>query len=285
MKPALPGHCPGEGSLGRAELPHPRGAKLERGKEDWRIMSDTYIDYYEVSEYGRHFIREVAALEGMDGVLVDLGRVKARVQTTVEAVEAALQVSSTQGSSVREGRGVVDRAAEVLRDRLKRFYFHLQSVPVGTRMDVHALFPGAKLGLLSRRKPADLVAYTDTVLRGFDSPANRDLPQGQTWKTMLSQGRGALVLAMEGKGTATTGSQATTGVLARARQDFLRFYNKVAKPLVRGVLADLGREHEYRRFFLDLQVGEGARAPRSGPLPGEDSAVVGEHPGYRMIVR
>lgn len=44
------------------------------------------------------------------------------------------------------------------------------------------------------------------------------------------------------------------GSLRQARTSFLAAYHKVARRLIRGLLAELGREHELRRYFRDLQA-------------------------------
>ena len=50
---------------------------------------------------------------------------------------------------------------------------------------------------------------------------------------------------------------------ARARAHFLRVYHGLAKPAVRALLTHLGRDHEYRQFFLDLQSGVISSANRA----------------------
>jgi hypothetical protein len=117
-------------------------------------MADMYIDYNEVSEYGRYFIREVARLESMGGTLVDIGKLKERMLAAVEAVEARLSESSTQSSMLRTGRDGTSDATKAMRDALRRYYYFLRSLPAGTPMDLQAFYPGGYLGDLPRLKPA-----------------------------------------------------------------------------------------------------------------------------------
>lgn len=61
---------------------------------------------------------------------------------------------------------------------------------------------------------------------------------------------------------------------AAARESFLHVYNKVAKKLIAGLLADLGREREYELFFTDLTVNEGG-SPAKKPATGDADAKTG----------
>jgi hypothetical protein len=265
-------------SCGVASLPCD-AAVHERQRR--QTMADVYIDYYEVSEYGRHFVREVARLEGTGGALVDIGQLKARMLAAVETVEQRLSESSAQSSALRTGRDGTSGATEAMRDALKRYLYFLRSLPAGTPMDLQAFYPGGNLGELPRLKPADVLARADVTLRGFDSPANAALPQAATWKSMLSAARAALAQALDAKGSAWSDDRTVTGDLMAARKEFLHLYHRVAKRLVRALLFDLGREHEYRRFFLDLQLSESARSQSTTPgtTPGTDAAPPATTPG------
>lgn len=216
---------------------------------------DPYIDYREVSVYGRYFYRHVEPLIGASE-LVDVEALRRRVLARVEAVEAELLVVGGPRSVERLGRGSVGEASEDMRDHLRRFYFHLQSLPVRSGVDVAAFFTGGKLGRISQHKPEDLLAQGDAVLRGFTLPASATLPESARWQTEITASRQALDEAIHGKLSASNDASAGTGALSQARSSFLVVYNKVAKRMIRGLLAELGREHELRRYFRDLQVNE-----------------------------
>jgi hypothetical protein len=51
------------------------------------------------------------------------------------------------------------------------------------------------------------------------------------------------------------------------REEFLNVYNGVAKPLVRGLLASLGKSAEYEHSFRDLQLNEEGRPTKTPPAP------------------
>jgi len=86
------------------------------------------------------------------------------------------------------------------------------------------------------------------------------------WQADIRATRTALAEAVTGKHGASSGATRVVGSLGQARLDFLHVYNKVAKPLIRGLLADLKREHELRRYFRDMQVHED-RAAAPGATP------------------
>lgn len=220
-------------------------------------MADRYIDYWEVSEYGHYCAQAVRTLVGASP-LVDMEALVRRILAAVEAVEAEVQRAGLHGSSFRLGRGDSGQATKRLRDLLRRFHHHLQTLPP-EEIDLEAFFPGGKLDGVHRLKPADLLSRAEQVLHGFLVPANVDLPGVSTWQPVLQEARDALDAAIHGKQRAQYDSIVATKGMMAARERFLDLYNGVAKPLVRGVLRDLGRANEYRRFFRDLQVNEGRR--------------------------
>jgi hypothetical protein len=228
---------------------------------------DRYIDYREVSEYGRYFVDNVEPLVGASP-LVDVDALRRQVLAVVEALEARLQGADTQKSSVRTERDSIEESVEDMRDLLRRFYRFLQSLPPQTKLDMAAFFAGGKLGSLGQHKPEDVLAQADGTLRGFSAPAHAELPGASAWQADIRTARTTLSQAITGKHGASSGATSAVGSLGQAREDFLHVYNKVAKRLIRGLLADLKREHELRRYFRDMQVHED-RAASPGEPPAE----------------
>ncbi|MBK9264014.1 MAG: hypothetical protein IPM54_29955 [Polyangiaceae bacterium] len=222
-------------------------------------MADPYIDYREVSEYGRQFVSAVTPLAGQSE-LVDVVKLAALVSSAVDAVEAELQKATSDRSDLRGERTDTSEAAETVRDTVSRFYYHLRSLPKATVFDFEAFYPGQTMGDLSSMKPADLNAKAGEVLRGFDTDKNKNVAAFSTWKTELATAHQTLTNALAGKGNATGKSFVATAALVEARKTFLHRYNKVAKPIMRGLLAQLGREHELPLYFKDLAVNEGGKA-------------------------
>ncbi|MDC3984890.1 hypothetical protein [Polyangium jinanense] len=219
-------------------------------------MADRYIDDGEVSEYGRHFVTEAKKLVGASE-LVDVAKLIARVLGAVEAVETELAKVRSQRSEVRTERGGTGEAEEAVRDVVTRFHAYLRSLPKGTSFDFEAFYPGKNLGEVAALKPADLVTKAADVLRGFDVARNAGLDAFVPWKQEIAGARSALDASLSGKSGAANRSVTTTAGLAAARAHFLKTYNQVAKPIVRGVLNELGRGEEVRLFFKDLTVQEG----------------------------
>jgi hypothetical protein len=220
-------------------------------------MADRYIDYWEVSVYGRYCASTVRTLVGASP-LVDMEVLAQRILAEVEAVEAEMQRAGFHGSSFRMERGDSGQATKWLRDLLRRFHHHLKTLPP-KELDFEAFFAGRKLDGVHRLKPEDLVSRAETVLRGFLVPANAELPGASQWQGALQDAHDALDTAIHGTHRARNNSILATTDMVAARERFLELYNGVAKPLVRGVLRDLGRANEYRRFFRDLQVNESRR--------------------------
>ncbi|MFN7145415.1 MAG: hypothetical protein ACK4YP_16700 [Myxococcota bacterium] len=227
-------------------------------------MADAYIDFFEVAEYGTHFVREGKKLVGASP-LVDVAALVARVQKAVDDVDAELGKAGISRSSLRTGRDEVAIAAPAARDTIDRFFHHLAAQPAASGIDVAAFFPGNKLGALARLKPADLRGKADEVLRGFDAPANVPIASLGSWKADIQAKRDDLDAALTGKGSSRGDSIIATAALTAARERFVALYNGVAKHLVRGMLSDLGRANELSLYFLDLQVHEGG--PRRNPAP------------------
>jgi hypothetical protein len=198
--------------------------------------------------------------------LVDVEALRQLILSAVVAVETGMLVTDTQHSSLRTERGGADALAETLADLLRRYYLYLQSLPPQVSFDLAAFFPAGKIKPVSSLKAEDLLSRADDVLRGFAMPANAMLPDAITWQAEIVVARANLAGAIGGKLGAAHGASGATESLVQARERFLRVYLKVARPLIRGLLAALGREHELRRFFRDMQVAE-SRAPGQ---PGEE---------------
>jgi hypothetical protein len=233
---------------------------------------DRYIDYREVSQYGRYFVDRAVELVGASP-LVDVEALRQMVLAAVVAVEAGMHGTDTQQSSLRTERGGTDLSAEALADLLRRYYLYLQSLPPQVSFDLAAFFPAGKIKPVSSLKAEDLLSRADDVLRGFAMPANALLPGTATWQPQIVVARANLAGAVGSKLGAAHGASGATESLVQARERFLRVYLKVARPLIRGLLAELGREHELRRFFRDMQVQE-SRAPgqprdEPGDLPSD----------------
>lgn len=223
-------------------------------------MADRYIDNREVVEYGRHFLREVIRLIGLSP-LVDIALLQQLIQAVVDAMEAALAMANRQQSGARTGRTGTSEAVADTNDALRRFHYHLKTLPQGTAFDHEAFFAGATLGGMVKLKPADLLARVEYTLSGFLAPANAGLPGADEWLPVVQQARNALAAAIAGKQVASGDNKDAAGSVAEIRERFLNLYNNVAKRAVWAVLAEVGRLDDYRRYFLDLQVNEDGRRP------------------------
>lgn len=223
-------------------------------------MPDSYIDYLEVGEYGGGFVKASEPLVGASA-LVDVAALRTKVADAVAKVDGELEKVGIRRGDLRTGRSGAGEAAEVGRKEIERFWHHLHTLDDGASADIEAFFPGNKLGALAALKPADVRSRLGEVLRGFAAPGNASLPDRPKWEQKLTAAHDALDAALGGKGTARAGAiQGTAGLIA-AREEFLRVYNRVAKPVVRGLLAELGREGELRLFFPDLTANERSRKP------------------------
>lgn len=225
---------------------------------------DRYIDVYEVSEYGRFFVDRVVALEGMSP-MVDVKVLGQRVMSAVQEVENVRAVSGTETSTERGGRVEVATLADEMRTLLRRFAHYLKSLPADAPVDMHSFFAEGRTGTLYRLKAADLLSVSARVLNGFTLPMHASLPGAESWQAAIAGMRTSLAAHLGNKQGASHSARHATAALSEARRDFLRVYNRVAKRVVRGLLVELGREREYRSFFLDLQVSEGAHRPADAP--------------------
>jgi hypothetical protein len=216
-------------------------------------MSDPYIDVFEVDEYSRYFLEQSIALIGASQ-LVSVEAVRERVRARMEAVAREILASGLQRSGLRTSRSDTGDAYEKMLDAVRRFHRYLQSLPPGTLIDVAAFFPGGYVG--TRRKAADLLAQGKQVLIGFEAPANASFPAATEWKTTFTVACVELEQAVVVKGSARRMTANASSSLQEARLQFVAVYNGLAKRLVRAVLQDIGRESEFRSFFLDLQVNE-----------------------------
>lgn len=227
---------------------------------------DNYIDYREVSEYGRNLTSGLAKLVGLCE-FVDVEKLRGIVDAKVDAVEAELQKARNDRTELHGERVGTHAAEEPVRDVVSRFFYFLRSLPKDTDIDTVAFFPGNVMGDLSALKPADLQAKAADVLRGFDTDKNKGKTPLIPWKTDIDTARLTLENAITGKGDATGKSFVATAALSNARKDFLHVYNKVAKHVVRGVLNHLDRSTEMPLFFKDLAVNEGGGGGASPNAP------------------
>jgi hypothetical protein len=219
-------------------------------------MADRYIDYFEVGEYGDHFVSEIVKLDGLS-TIVNVQALRDKVQSAVAKVDAELAKAGITRSGVRTGRDTTTAAVAAAKDLIERFYYHLLAQPKSAGIDVEAFYPGKNLGSISELKPADLGGKLAGVLRGFDAPANVAAAGALgSWQADLTAAIQALAAAEKGKGGARGDAINATADLAAAREDFLRVYNKVAKKAVQALLAVAARVGEYELFFKDLQVNE-----------------------------
>jgi len=227
-------------------------------------MPDKYIDYDEVSEYGGHAAREIKKLSGSSD-LVDADKLADKLADSVAAVESETAIARGQKNELRDKRGSTEDAYEEARDVVTRFYYHLRSLPTSVDFNFDAFYEGQTLGDTSKLKPADLRAKAGYILSGFDAPKNKSITTFASWKADISAAHDALNDALNGKGGAKKKTFVATASLIAAREKFLAFYHGVAKPLVRGLLNDVGRESEYKEIFRDLLVNEGAT--KDAPAP------------------
>lgn len=236
-------------------------------------MADTHIDCFEVSEYTDYFVARAVELVGASR----LANLEVAIELVLQArseVDSAILAAGLQRSAVRTARIDIHEASDRMIDNIRRFHRYVQSLPPGTAMDAAAFFPNGYSG--TRRKAADLLAQGKQVLNGFEAPANAAFPAGAEWRTSFTQARDVLQQALAEKGGASHVSLNATSALERARLAFVAVYNGIAKRLMRVILQELGREDEFTRFFLDLQVNEdGSRkpgAPEAPEVPGTPDA-------------
>lgn len=242
-------------------------------------MADKYIDNREVVEYGRHLLRELRNLIGLSN-LVDVALLQQLVQAVVDAMVAALATARLQQSGTRTGRTGTSEATADTVDALRRFHYHLKTLPQGTAFDHEAFFVGGTFGRIDRLKPADLLDRAEYTVSGFVAPANVGLPGAGEWLPVIMDARNTLAAAIEGKQDARGNDKDATGSVSEIRNRFLNLYNNVAKRLVWALLAEIGRLDDYRRYFLDLQVNEEGRRPGAEPeTPGTEPGAPDAEPG------
>jgi hypothetical protein len=242
------------------------------GSEQEAHVADKYFENREMVEYGQHFLREARRLIGLSP-LVDIALLLQLVQAVVDAMMAALATAQTQKSGTRTGRVGTSEAVADTVDVLRRFHYHLKTLPQDTVCDPEAFFAKGVAGRLDRLKPADLLSRTEYAVTGFSVPANAELPGAAEWQPAITTARDALAAAIAGKQEATSGNKDAVASVSEIRQSFLNLYNNVAKRLVWAALAEVGRLDDYRRYFLDLQVNEGGRGkyPETPAEPGDPS--------------
>lgn len=257
----------------RSHLAKPR--QLGRPSGRYAKVADTHIDYFEVSEYTQYFVEQAITLFGASP-LVNVEALVARVLQVQQIVEREVLASGLQRSLLRTTRGGITEAGDRMLDNIRRFHRYLQSLPPGTPLDAVAFFPNGYNG--QRRKAADLLAQGKQVLNGFAAPANATVPSGPEWQASFILARDVLQQALSEKGSASRVSLNATSALEEARLAFLAVYNGMAKRLVRVVLQDVGREHEFTRFFRDLQVNEGGSRSPEAP-EGPEAPKAPEAPG------
>lgn len=233
-------------------------------------MADSYIDYFEVSEYGQYFIEQARRLVGA-WPLVDMTALIAMVEGSVSRVNREIEAAGLERSELRGGRMDTSAAADAGRKMIRRFHGFLRSVDEERALDREALFPGGKVDLSGRVKPADVKARLDALIRGLMLPANMGLPDHQRWQSRLTRARDELAAALASRDGAGVATRQTNAGLREAREEFLHVYNRLAKRLVRTVLIALDRESEMPLFFRDLQVNEDSSWPAP---PGSDDDMV-----------
>jgi hypothetical protein len=232
-------------------------------------MADRYIDYWEAGKYGAYFMEHARSLIGASP-LVNIELLCSMMASAVSKMEAELDKMGIKRSSLRSGRDATTIATDTARKHIRRFFMHLGSLDDTANLDIEAFFPGYRLGDIATLEPAELGARMDDLLRAFAVPANRKLPQRETWKQTLTATRGALDDALSNKSQASRPPREGSTSLRQAHEEFFALYNGVAKPIVRGLLRSLGREHELELFFIDLQVSEAGRP--AGHSPADTSA-------------
>lgn len=226
-------------------------------------MADEHIDYGECGEYAAHFCAEAKGLIGATP-LVDVEALIALVKATAHAVATELAKQTSMTSAARDDRGKVEASTEAGRQEVTRFYTYLGSLDADVQHDKRAFFPGGKRGDVSKLKPADMQKKLAQVLSGFAAKSNEELPDASKWQPRIQKAHDDLAKAIELK-TGSVGTKIVhTKELVAARKAFLSAYTSVAKPLVRGILAQLGRdEKEIRLYFKDLTVQD--TKPRKSP--------------------
>ena len=219
-------------------------------------MSDSYIDDFEVDEYGSHFVSTATVLIGASP-LVNMQALIDLIALKTAAVRTELEKAGIKRSALRGGRG--DTSAEVKKGRaeISKFWNFVNSLDEDVSVDKEAFFKGAKQGSISKLKAADLLAKLNQALQGFAADVNKNLPGGSAWQAKIGVARDTLATALAATGGAQGESRGATAALRTARDEFVEAYNNVAKKLVFGLLASLGRKNEYESFFKDLQVNEG----------------------------
>lgn len=240
-------------------------------------MADRYIDSLEVGEYGDHFVARSKELDGLSP-LVDVPALRAKVQAAIDGVDQELGKIGVKRGALRTGRGATDAAAAEGRDLIQRFYYTLRGLPASSGVDVAAFFPDGLLGDVTGLKPADVKGRLSAMLKGFETDANKAAAASfGAWPADLQAGHDTLAAALAEKGGSVGTSITGTATLNAAREHFLWVYNRVAKKLVSGLLADVKREGEYELFFKDLTVNEGGK--KAAPASAGEDGGAGEGDG------
>lgn len=217
-------------------------------------MADRYIDYLEVGEYGDHFVSESKKLDGLSE-LVNVPALRQKVQDAIDETDVELGKIGIKRGALRTDRDAASVAAAEGKDLIERFHHSLLALPKSAGADVEAFFPGKLLGNLAVLKPDDVKSRLGALLKGFDTATNQAAAAAfGTWKQDLQTGRDQLASAIAEKGSSKGTSITGTTTLNAARDNFVHVYNRVAKKLVSGLLADFHREDELPLFFKDLTV-------------------------------
>lgn len=230
-------------------------------------MADRHIDYHESIEYGIFCYEQTASLEGASS-LVNIAAMRERLLGRINAVQREMQRRGLGNIVLRGERGGIGAATVSAVGVMQRLHHHVQAVPPELGCDIVSFFPGG-IRFATWRKPADVLARLDDALLAFDADVNAGLPDRVTWHGRVLLARTALAEALTGKQGSQLAVSSATSALSEARQAFLEDYNGLAKGLVRLALRELGREHEFRRYFRDLQVNESVAAPATPEEPAE----------------
>ena len=181
--------------------------------------------------------------------------VEANLPNATDSAPPAGRQISMKASMKASVQANVQAAVRDCRERVQGFYYYLRSLPPEAAGDLLAFFPSGRLGALSKLGPAELAGKMAAIDRAFSAPGNLGLANALAWREELAIGRDALTNALAERARQQREAN-HSGALAHARAYFLRVYHGLAKPAVRALLTYLGRDHEYRRFFLDLQRSE-----------------------------
>ena len=112
-------------------------------------MADSYIDYFEVDEYGTGFLTALNRLDELAD-LVNVAALRELVQGAVTRVNQELQSAGIQRSDLRGQRVSLDEAAARGRKEIERFHGYLTSLDDSATADKDACVRHAAIQSLRR---------------------------------------------------------------------------------------------------------------------------------------